>query len=162
MVHLIASLAEGSSPLARGLRFWGCRDSWLTGIIPARAGFTLSPGGRGTLRADHPRSRGVYVVWRLDRLGRSGSSPLARGLPHGRPGAHRVPRIIPARAGFTQPRQGGGRLPGDHPRSRGVYPSFRSFLSDGLGSSPLARGLPAAPSMRGELARIIPARAGFT
>ena len=52
--------AQGSSPLARGLR-WGVRkSSSLSGIIPARAGFTRRPRGRCGRRRDHPRSRGVY------------------------------------------------------------------------------------------------------
>ena len=72
--------AEGSSPLARGLR---SRSSppygpgWIIParagfthvdsppifalrIIPARAGFTGRPGPRPTPAPDHPRSRGVY------------------------------------------------------------------------------------------------------
>ena len=53
-------MADGSSPLARGLH--GGIDAFFDkrGIIPARAGFT-----RGRLKSaaggrDHPRSRGVY------------------------------------------------------------------------------------------------------
>ena len=50
----------------------------------------------------------------------------------------------------------------DHPRSRGVYP--RSLLTDSssLGSSPLARGLPARRLRKAKRTGIIPARAGFT
>ena len=71
------------------------------GIIPARAGFT---GWRAILWSmvwDHPRSRGVYSLIKEYNDGGGGSSPLARGLPrvHSRPG--HLPRIIPARAGFT-------------------------------------------------------------
>ena len=52
--------AEGSSPLARGLRGPRPRRARTRGIIPARAGFTCAcPRRRGT-RPDHPRSRGVY------------------------------------------------------------------------------------------------------
>ena len=50
----------------------------------------------------------------------------------------------------------------DHPRSRGVYTSIRLKGNSLLGSSPLARGLPAETAKRAEEARIIPARAGFT
>ena len=50
----------------------------------------------------------------------------------------------------------------DHPRSRGVYISPTSVHLGGTGSSPLARGLRAAIDVRGDLGRIIPARAGFT
>ena len=91
-----------------------------------------------------------------------GSSPLARGLllgpPHGLGGG----RIIPARAGFTLQRPGPGLLEGDHPRSRGVYPSEPPISGTQTGSSPLARGLPPAAPGTSSARRIIPARAGFT
>ena len=49
--------------------------------------------------------------------------------------------IIPARAGFTRPRQSSRASTADHPRSRGVY--FLACLAAAIasGSSPLARGL---------------------
>ena len=109
---------RGSSPLARGLleprpvNLGGAR------IIPARAGFTpASPASP----ADHPRSRGVYVVGWLPKLGTRGSSPLARGLLEPRPVDLGGARIIPARAGFTVERGMSVALLRDHPRSRGVY-----------------------------------------
>ena len=92
---------DGSSPLARGLPAKNVCVLRISGIIPARAGFTGTMMLGVMTTSDHPRSRGVYpwrpsamAVWR-------GSSPLARGLR-----AHfrflSVPcRIIPARAGFT-------------------------------------------------------------
>ena len=51
---------------------------------------------------------------------------------------------------------------GDHPRSRGVYGHRARVLNITVGSSPLARGLPAHPDARVVHGRIIPARAGFT
>ena len=73
---------------------------------------------------------------------RDGSSPLARGLRHhGLPGEEGE-GIIPARAGFTQPKHWCSRRNEDHPRSRGVYGlPFDVEIIRG-GSSPLARGLP--------------------
>ena len=70
--------------------------------------------------------------------------------------------IIPARAGFTESRDKGGRMVWDHPRSRGVYElsSLESEMEHG--SSPLARGLPPRPAPPYSYSRIIPARAGFT
>ena len=50
----------GSSPLARGLPVLGIEFPQRAGIIPARAGFTVSPSDRTAGRRDHPRSRGVY------------------------------------------------------------------------------------------------------
>ena len=72
----------------------------------------------------------------------AGSSPLARGLPSGRP------------SGSTTGR--------DHPRSRGVYESYGWVTSHKEGSSPLARGLRTRSKKSTKWPRIIPARAGFT
>ena len=70
--------------------------------------------------------------------------------------------IIPARAGFTRTADRGEGGRGDHPRSRGVYRPTISIDLDGVGSSPLARGLPGSRERTMAEARIIPARAGFT
>ena len=93
---------------------------------------------------------------------RSGSSPLARGLPQTVVSACADIGIIPARAGFTAARCRWGWGPGDHPRSRGVYTRRHGTSSPTLGSSPLARGLPRAGRWWRSGGRIIPARAGFT
>ena len=112
---------SGSSPLARGLRCPYPTVPRSFRIIPARAGFTRSRPQRATIRSDHPRSRGVYIVHSPAHAPHRGSSPLARGL---RNDGHLPPiccRIIPARAGFTPNRNDGHLPPMDHPRSRGVY-----------------------------------------
>ena len=72
------------------------------------------------------------------------------------------PRIIPARAGFTDSTSRQYQARTDHPRSRGVYASFTLLTAIWNGSSPLARGLRdlRCPPWNGP--RIIPARAGFT
>ena len=133
---------HGSSPLARGL---------LPRLIVMRV--------RGP---DHPRSRGVYRGYQLCGRGPAGSSPLARGLhPRGpRPPPRR--RIIPARAGFTGAADPAGAAAQDHPRSRGVYAVRKAAGTYRAGSSPLARGLPLRCCPCPPVARIIPARAGFT
>ena len=152
----------GSSPLARGLRRPARPPRGLLRIIPARAGFTLGhspPPGRAQ---DHPRSRGVYASHTAAALSSEGSSPLARGLlPEDSRGAG-DPGIIPARAGFTDALPRRARARRDHPRSRGVYIVGRLGSSAMLGSSPLARGLPAILLAALAASRIIPARAGFT
>ena len=113
----------GSSPLARGLRharppgLGGCR------IIPARAGFT----------------RQQYLVNKV----LVGSSPLARGLLSFGFSGRTMCRIIPARAGFTATSGCTTTRAPDHPRSRGVYAPFEDPDELEIGSSPLARGLPA-------------------
>ena len=111
----------GSSPLARGLLGGMLSRFSYHRIIPARAGFTwFVQNGQGAL-TDHPRSRGVYFLWRRTAASLVGSSPLARGLHLYVPEGQTCLGIIPARAGFT--RRGCSATPasGDHPRSRGVY-----------------------------------------
>ena len=71
---------RGSSPLARGLRDAANADYTLTGIIPARAGFTCHSTTTVTRTRDHPRSRGVYSSSTGKTCLTPGSSPLARGL----------------------------------------------------------------------------------
>ena len=73
-------MADGSSPLARGLRFPCEVGPFWRGIIPARAGFTYPRARASPLPKDHPRSRGVYNMSEDLRRGTGGSSPLARGL----------------------------------------------------------------------------------
>ena len=72
-----------------------------TRIIPARAGFTSRLRATSSTSRDHPRSRGVYFGLDPNSPLTGGSSPLARGLPRLLAGAGHLPRIIPARAGFT-------------------------------------------------------------
>ena len=114
------------------------------GIIPARAGFTSPHPVLPLLRADHPRSRGVYRMGSGTSDPRLGSSPLARGLPDTDLKDRFKARIIPARAGFTMTRILRPATSPDHPRSRGVYHATDTTISPRQGSSPLARGLPGA------------------
>ena len=152
----------GSSPLARGLHVHDTQQRERLGIIPARAGFTRMGAAKGTAWGDHPRSRGVYCVVTILSMSLDGSSPLARGLLPGIPAGGLRIRIIPARAGFTPPRSQPSRRWTDHPRSRGVYDNKTSMTARGIGSSPLARGLPRCSGSPRRTRRIIPARAGFT
>ena len=115
----------GSSPLARGLLPGLVGDGHGIRIIPARAGFTNREPRSILLRGDHPRSRGVYAFMAPFRSPTIGSSPLARGLPVTESLAFTDPRIIPARAGFTENVPLTFSVRGDHPRSRGVYQYYR-------------------------------------
>ena len=152
----------GSSPLARGLLLTSPDLVAATGIIPARAGFTAMTGLSRCGSRDHPRSRGVYRPAHPPVHGGWGSSPLARGLRRSRYSGCSVSRIIPARAGFTENSLPDGRATEDHPRSRGVYDQYGSPGFGSPGSSPLARGLRPETGHQERVARIIPARAGFT
>ena len=133
---------RGSSPLARGLLDDSVRKAYRGG--------------------DHPRSRGVYDHCEPGPFEEGGSSPLARGLPV--PGGcdRLIPRIIPARAGFTNARYCICPTHADHPRSRGVYDHREPGFAEEGGSSPLARGLRRPMTRSTPSTRIIPARAGFT
>ena len=152
----------GSSPLARGLPWDASGRFSGSGIIPARAGFTARCTPTSHPGPDHPRSRGVYRWEYYSRGCRSGSSPLARGLPTTRSPHDRRLRIIPARAGFTPRPRRSGPPRRDHPRSRGVYPGKGVHMGRILGSSPLARGLRGLLRVRLGRLGIIPARAGVT
>ena len=156
------ALPRGSSPLARGLLAALLVAQLLQRIIPARAGFTPSPGRRTSVRRDHPRSRGVYTGKPVLLYASSGSSPLARGLLFLLRQVRQGGRIIPARAGFTMSGSVVSSSVADHPRSRGVYCAQDFHASRSFGSSPLARGLRPGARSPESSGRIIPARAGFT
>ena len=70
-----------------------------------------------------------------------GSSPHARGLLSVCVLSCGVPRIIPARAGFTLFSVIESFLSMDHPRTRGVYHPLVLVTGRRMGSSPHARGL---------------------
>ena len=130
----------GSSPLARGTRRKESTGDDGDGLIPARAGNTVTVSGRPAMSWAHPRSRGehrISVEWSHFRVG---SSPLARGTPVDAFTAACGSGLIPARAGNTS----GYALPGGvsraHPRSRGEHLAIFPLMSVALGSSPLARG----------------------
>ena len=157
-----AYVANGSSPLARGLRSVSQVQSLENWIIPARAGFTSPPTQDFGPLPDHPRSRGVYSSAPSSGSSSPGSSPLARGLLTGLRSRRSRPGIIPARAGFTTTCSTRSSSTPDHPRSRGVYSVIVVSETGQRGSSPLARGLRGGTVEVTVQGRIIPARAGFT
>ena len=128
----------GSSPLARGLQMRRNNLALEVGIIPARAGFTLTEFNNSKSIGDHPRSRGVYNDFKSKVITAHGSSPLARGLQ----------AQMAAQTAYNS--------------SRGVYAALGDALRVGVGSSPLARGLLFVADVGGDVCGIIPARAGFT
>ena len=152
----------GSSPLARGLQHWQQVVVGQARIIPARAGFTRGDRGQVSVLGDHPRSRGVYVVFEGHFTADRGSSPLARGLLKVGHQLRVLLRIIPARAGFTTEVTLCNVPWEDHPRSRGVYVLEQPPAPWPGGSSPLARGLLTYNEASLNEYGIIPARAGFT
>ena len=161
-LYATSPCSSGSSPLARGLHLRLTATRPTMRIIPARAGFTRGIDSWCFPSWDHPRSRGVYSTPAPAALGKSGSSPLARGLQKLAGDAAAEAGIIPARAGFTDFPSPVYPSAMDHPRSRGVYQLGRLGLGCALGSSPLARGLQDTHHDPAGRHRIIPARAGFT
>ena len=153
---------NGSSPHARGLQVLSRERRELSGIIPARAGFTKLEIPVTKSRPDHPRTRGVYVQVLFTLVCVRGSSPHARGLPLVADIGGVGGGIIPARAGFTRMHSRVGHGLWDHPRTRGVYSTGRLALRRLIGSSPHARGLLHNLAFDGSFIGIIPARAGFT
>ena len=156
------ALRDGSSPHTRGLP-----DRWrgpgpVLRIIPAHAGFTPSPSSTSGWRADHPRTRGVYLADGRYARRPTGSSPHTRGLRDAVSVSERLSGIIPAHAGFTGCGHWGSSCCWDHPRTRGVYVGLLVSLLVVGGSSPHTRGLPAGPSYGQVEGGIIPAHAGFT
>ena len=152
----------GSSPLARGTRGSGSTRCHRGRFIPARAGNTYDPHGSASLSAVHPRSRGehAHASWTIQVA--FGSSPLARGTRSGEGAEALRLRFIPARAGNTKATTSPSCQPPVHPRSRGEHAQTHDAVSHQSGSSPLARGTPAARRRRRPQDRFIPARAGNT
>ena len=157
-----SSISWGSSPLARGPRGIGDAGHVAWGLIPARAGTTVTLNSFwGFLRA-HPRSRGDHTAAKASGQSYQGSSPLARG-PRPPPYQPLVRvGLIPARAGTTRlvpPRKS---QEGAHPRSRGDHANAPSASKVSPGSSPLARGPRQENIQNPRDDGLIPARAGTT
>ncbi len=153
---------DGSSPLARGGPTASSPGARSAGLIPARAGRTLSSVIAEGHAPAHPRSRGADDEMDDDVARRWGSSPLARG---GHEHVRREPvgdRLIPARAGRTRHRPSSIIRPRAHPRSRGADPSGDPGGGLSAGSSPLARGGRGSGSSALTCTGLIPARAGRT
>ena len=152
----------GSSPLARGKRGGPRRSPRATRLIPARAGKTHMPSCSVPTTPAHPRSRGENQDVAPETKLNGGSSPLARGKRKWRSRHGRRKRLIPARAGKTNPRGLAEWENPAHPRSRGENLISRRFCGVGWGSSPLARGKPRAAPQPRRRGGLIPARAGKT
>lgn len=131
-------------------------------IIPACAGNTLSILCALSNRSNHPRLRGEYVAYALQRDIPWGSSPLARGILNRCVCKSYISRIIPAYAGNTKSDKYCQNLYWDHPRLCGEYLLSPSIWCVMLGSSSLVRGIRGRNGTKGLLDRIIPACAGNT
>ena len=154
--------AAGSSPLARGTLVPGAGAGRIAGLIPARAGNTISHASPGSSMWAHPRSRGEHgKVSRLTIIA-AGSSPLARGTRGGVMRWRDTVGLIPARAGNTPAISSWVSQIWAHPRSRGEHRLLLAVKQPKAGSSPLARGTLKPAVKRAKIAGLIPARAGNT
>ena len=152
----------GSSPLSRGILLILSNNRDPRRIIPALAGNTCPSLTQQQAGADHPRSRGEYLIRVVNVNVVVGSSPLSRGIPCRRNDAERRGRIIPALAGNTIPRDLRYHSTSDHPRSRGEYIDTAMSSESHDGSSPLSRGILSTGVEEILARRIIPALAGNT
>ena len=156
------SSSSGSSPLARGTPRNGYPEDRRCGLIPARAGNTTHKELELDPAKAHPRSRGEHSTCFSASPSNSGSSPLARGT-RSEPSVSRTGTgLIPARAGNTHLRCSASHICWAHPRSRGEHLRKYQRLSNGPGSSPLARGTHWNKGYTWFTDGLIPARAGNT
>ena len=92
----------------------------------------------------------------------NGSSPLVRGARHEALAFFGAVRLIPARAGSTQPTPKRCEMSAAHPRSRGEHLNFTSWFFWVHGSSPLVRETLSLCRPFLAQIRLIPAHAGNT
>ena len=152
----------GSSPRGRGKRRMGHESIQTTGIIPARAGKTVSAGKTQCPRPDHPRAGGENGAGRVSPSTREGSSPRGRGKRRILLPLCARWRIIPARAGKTTTTTTLCRAQTDHPRAGGENLTSVAMSLWVFGSSPRGRGKPTRELESFTVPGIIPARAGKT
>ena len=155
-------MQRGSSPRVRGKLPGRDPHSTRARLIPARAGktnFRLVGGGR--FRA-HPRACGENQDFSILQIARLGSSPRVRGKHEYRRGYRVGHRLIPARAGKTDPLRGSGSASPAHPRACGENLVASKGRRVCPGSSPRVRGKLYNDVAIVAQARLIPARAGKT
>ena len=153
---------RGSSPLTRGKRRWRRPVRGRRRLIPAHAGKTWRPCGRGGRTAAHPRSRGENNEDKSVLPGGDGSSPLTRGKREIGPLALDEAGLIPAHAGKTNGVPYIGSPKTAHPRSRGENSRAGYRMGMFSGSSPLTRGKRPQGRISRDGERLIPAHAGKT
>ena len=115
----MASWGLGSSPRVRGKPAVSAGAQGGGGLIPARAGKTAEEFQGHSVLPAHPRACGENQRRHVGRGPGAGSSPRVRGKPASSRGARPRRGLIPARAGKTPPRLGGGAGVRAHPRACG-------------------------------------------
>ena len=157
-----SSGASGSSPRVRGKRDHGLLRARPPGLIPARAGKTVTCCSNLSRSAAHPRACGENTMATPSVAMATGSSPRVRGKRRGDGREQHRVRIIPARAGKTAGRTRSPATSSDHPRACGENGVGSILARSRAGSSPRVRGKPPARTVAARAPGIIPARAGKT
>ena len=130
----------GSSPPVRGALhdiFCYCLEK---GLIPARAGSTVSVEDSDSSPGAHPRPCGEHSTLARRPSTSMGSSPPVRGAPAVHDPAFRREGLIPARAGSTIANELTQVTTGAHPRPCGEHADALARRLPHLGSSPPVRG----------------------
>ncbi len=121
VICLRRSSPRGSSPRGRGT-LGGLRHGRpLVRFIPAWAGNTPARASAVASAAVHPRVGGEHQIAHGGKAKGNGSSPRGRGTLFTSAGAVILSRFIPAWAGNTSPRLGGGYDRTVHPRVGGEH-----------------------------------------
>ena len=152
--------SPGSSPHARGTRLRVLHGLDVLRFIPACAGNAWLRSMRCRPSSVHPRMRGERQFWADSGRRRYGSSPHARGTPHGIRWFENPIRFIPACAGNAERSSGLCGQQTVHPRMRGERCVAYFTASRAVGSSPHARGTRKGPLSWSCKNRFIPACAG--
>ena len=161
-VALSATETGGSSPRGRGKRSLVLPASWSMRLIPAWAGKTEAGDEKGSTFEAHPRVGGENEETMRPKTFAGGSSPRGRGKRQPSRLCHRRSRLIPAWAGKTAVRRGGGHVRPAHPRVGGENGEKWDTATPRGGSSPRGRGKPGQGSCYRAWVRLIPAWAGKT
>ena len=153
---------QGSSPRVRGKRLAEGEVAGAEGLIPACAGKTGRPSSTTSAPWAHPRVCGENSPAYSPTAGLVGSSPRVRGKRADRCAGQPRKRLIPACAGKTRRRRGGGPGRTAHPRVCGENDPI--VLPERLlqGSSPRVRGKHWDWAVPGAGCGLIPACAGKT
>ncbi len=152
----------GSSPRGRGPPRRAPHVRGRPGLIPARAGTTRRERPQLALTWAHPRAGGDHWWSRPPDGHLRGSSPRGRGPLGGDGPAVDAGRLIPARAGTTEPGRGFRTGRRAHPRAGGDHGDVLDAWARHGGSSPRGRGPPTRRIPLCHADWLIPARAGTT
>ena len=139
-IQQTSELLLGSPPRVRGKAAKMLGVSTSTGITPACAGKSLSPGSHRDTHRDHPRVCGEKGYYEVDQFGRVGSPPRVRGKDQLMAETYKRRGITPACAGKSLQIAPVQIRSKDHPRVCGEKSTPIFTKSSNRGSPPRVRG----------------------